>query len=91
MTRGRYLTQLAIALVLSLALLGLWWLRWPAMRAELRQHPTPVTRWFVTALNAAPWVILAAMVQQAIESWFVLRRFSAAAVAARLPHPPPGA
>jgi hypothetical protein len=88
MTRRRYLVQLTFAVVLSLALLGLWWHSWPGVRAEMRASPTPATRWVVAALNAAPWVILAAMVQQAVESWFVLRRF-AAAWAASVPQPPP--
>jgi hypothetical protein len=76
MTRRRYLTQLAVAVVLALVLLGLWWFLWPGRRAQLLSNPSPARQRVGAAVDAVPWVILAVAGAQAVEAWFVLRRFA---------------
>jgi rhodanese-related sulfurtransferase len=74
MTRERYLRQVAAAVVLAVGILTLWWTAWPAVRSNL--ETTPASDWVRRLIDVAPWIIVAALVQQSVESWIVLRRFA---------------
>lgn len=73
MTRRRYIFQLVLAGGLALSLLVAWVLRWPTLRHRLIHPPTPTTYQIVLLVDAAPWLIGAGVVLQAIEAWIVLR------------------
>jgi hypothetical protein len=75
LTKGRYLLQLAVAVVLAAGLLALWWFRWPEVRRALLAAQSPVMDKAVAFGDAAPWVIGAPAVLQAVEAFFVLRAF----------------
>jgi rhodanese-related sulfurtransferase len=74
MTRDRYMRQLAFAVLLAVALLALWWFGWPGLRSKMDTLSS--TTWVRKMFDLAPWVIVAALVQQAIESWIVLGLFA---------------
>lgn len=75
MTRRRYLRQVFLALMLSAVLLGVWAWNWPGMRREILPDAPPTAERFLALMDALGWIILAAVLLQLIEAFFVLRRF----------------
>jgi hypothetical protein len=75
LTKRRYLAQLAVAVVLAAGLMALWYFQWPAVRRHLLAIGTPLMNRAVDFWDAAPWVIGALAVLQAVEAFFVLRAF----------------
>jgi hypothetical protein len=75
LTRRHYLMQLAVVVVLAAGLLALWWFRWPDVRKALRAAQSPVMDKAIVFFDAAPWVVGAVAVLQAVEAFFVLRAF----------------
>jgi hypothetical protein len=92
LTRRRYVGQLVFALLVEVALLGLWWLRWPAERERLAKNPAPpVSDWLRAGGEVLPWVLLGVTAAQVVEAVVVLRRFARKEAARRpqaAPSPP---
>jgi len=84
LTRRRYVGQLVFACVAGVALMALWWLRWPAERERLGANPAPpVSDWILAVGAALPWVLLGVAAAQVVEAVVVLRRFAAKEAAQR--------
>jgi hypothetical protein len=91
MTRRGYLVQWALAVLFEAALLGLWLVRAPQVRAHLESGPPqPVARLLLAVLTYTPWVLGVFGVLLVLEAWVVLRCFARkkAGRAGEVPPPP---
>jgi hypothetical protein len=75
-TRRRYLGQLTAAGLGMLALLLLWWWRWPALRGAFEQASGRLGAWARALGDNLPWVLLGAALVQVVEALVVLRTFA---------------
>jgi hypothetical protein len=82
MTKRRYLAQAAVAVVGALLLLAGWFYTWPGqngLQTRLTRPdlpPSEVRTLIVAVMDGVPWILLAALVYQAAEVYFVLRWFA---------------
>ncbi len=76
MTRRGYLTQLAVAAVIVVGILGFWWFRWPEVRPDPANVRVPILQRAIDFWDHAPWVAGVVAVLLMIEAWIVLRRFA---------------
>jgi hypothetical protein len=76
MTRRRYLGTLAFGGALVALLLGLWWFRWPTVRAGVETISSPGLQRVVLLWNNLPWIVGILGALLALEAWIVLRKFA---------------
>jgi hypothetical protein len=88
-TRRGYIIQLLFAGLMLVVLLSVWFIRWLAIREEMRGLELRSLDWVITLLDLTPWVVLGVAVLLSVEAWFVFRAF-ARKRAEQLPAQPPG-
>jgi hypothetical protein len=87
MTRGRYLMQAALLVLLATVVMGAWLILWMP-RLTAAREASPQAAFIQTCLSYLPWALLALVVAQGIEAVFVLRAFARKEAARRsVPQP----
>jgi hypothetical protein len=87
MTRGRYLTQAALLVLLAAVVMAAWLILWMP-RLTAARDASPQLASIQTCLSYLPWALLALVTAQGVETIFVLRAFARKEAGRRNPPQP---